>query len=269
MSYSTRIVLAAALMGGSFTIVALSKSRSTQLLGVVLASLQSSLGEASCLALTTHYSGATSITSWSSGTGFAGVFGYAWVALLHIIAGLSFKTTLLMAWTIVCLWVLIYFRILEPPEARTREVRRLVLADSQLVEAAMHAFSEPSTTNSNIHNSIDSNIEFMEMDASDSERRRVMGNPSRHYERRGNQRYARGMENALGNEESDLEIMEDSEASLLANQSHSNRERDHKRDSSKRDHLPKAWEMTAKERFRQVLSLWPFTIPLMSVYFAE
>jgi len=46
--------------------------------------LQGGLGEASCLALTSYYSGRPAITLWSSGTGFAGVFGYAWVALLHM-----------------------------------------------------------------------------------------------------------------------------------------------------------------------------------------
>ena len=47
--------------------------------------LQGGLGEASCLALTSYYSGRPAITLWSSGTGFAGVFGYAWVALLHML----------------------------------------------------------------------------------------------------------------------------------------------------------------------------------------
>ena len=61
--------------------------RGWQLLGVVFASLQGGLGEASCLALTSFYSGRAAITMWSSGTGFAGVFGYAWVALLHLAGG--------------------------------------------------------------------------------------------------------------------------------------------------------------------------------------
>ena len=108
--------------------VALSTSRGWQLVGVVFASRQGGLGEASCLAMTSHFrcgcggrcmwgltkvsctrvtarepapetaaaaprrprtpptacSGRPAITMWSSGTGFAGVFGYAWVALLHL-----------------------------------------------------------------------------------------------------------------------------------------------------------------------------------------
>ena len=32
-----------------------------------------------------HGSGRPAITMWSSGTGFAGVFGYAWVAVLHLL----------------------------------------------------------------------------------------------------------------------------------------------------------------------------------------
>lgn len=53
--------------------------------GKVLLVVQGGLGEASCLALTSHYSGRPVITAWSSGTGFAGVFGYSWVGLLHVI----------------------------------------------------------------------------------------------------------------------------------------------------------------------------------------
>ena len=49
--------------------------------------LQGGLGEASCLALTSYYSGRQVITAWSSGTGFAGVFGYTWVAALHVLGG--------------------------------------------------------------------------------------------------------------------------------------------------------------------------------------
>lgn len=47
--------------------------------------LQGGLGEASCLALSSYYRGRPVITAWSSGTGFAGVFGYTWVAVLHVL----------------------------------------------------------------------------------------------------------------------------------------------------------------------------------------
>lgn len=53
--YTPRMHAAAALMSGSYTVVALSSGRGWQLLGVVLASLQGGLGEASCLAMTSYY----------------------------------------------------------------------------------------------------------------------------------------------------------------------------------------------------------------------
>ena len=90
VSYSLRILVASVLMALSFTLVAMGSLKSIQLLGVVCAALQSSLGEASCLAMSSLFGGETSrlITFWSSGTGFAGIFGYAWVALFHVHMGL-------------------------------------------------------------------------------------------------------------------------------------------------------------------------------------
>ena len=116
-----RMPAVAALIAASVTAVALAPSRAAQLAGVALASLQGGLGEATCLALTSQYrcaavglhrfpcllhlnaslpalmsaclsisiarSGRPAITMWSSGTGFAGVFGYAWIALLHAFGG--------------------------------------------------------------------------------------------------------------------------------------------------------------------------------------
>jgi battenin len=73
--YRVRSVAIAALMGISYTTVALSGSRGWQLLGVVFASLQGGLGEATTLSLTAYYRSGTAITAWSSGTGFAGIAG--------------------------------------------------------------------------------------------------------------------------------------------------------------------------------------------------
>lgn len=117
VSYSLRILVASVLMALSFTLVAMGSLKSIQLLGVVCAALQSSLGEASCLAMSSLFGGETSrlITFWSSGTGFAGIFGYAWVALFHVYMGLSFRTTLLSALVLPVVWLLCYFKILEFP----------------------------------------------------------------------------------------------------------------------------------------------------------
>jgi hypothetical protein len=50
-------------------------SLGVQLLGVSLSSMQSALGEASFLSLAARYDSGWALTMWSSGTGFAGVFG--------------------------------------------------------------------------------------------------------------------------------------------------------------------------------------------------
>ncbi|PSC75581.1 battenin [Micractinium conductrix] len=122
--YSTRVHIVALLMSCSYTTVALSSARGWQLLGVVFASLQGGLGEASCLAMTSYYSGRPAISMWSSGTGFAGVFGYAWVALLHMLGGLSFRATLLLANVTTAAWLAVYHLLLDPPEARVQQLWR-------------------------------------------------------------------------------------------------------------------------------------------------
>ena len=138
--YSTRVLAAAGLMATAYTTVAAADGhRGMQLLGVVGASLQGALGEASCLALTSHFRSQAAITAWSSGTGFAGVAGYLWVAALHTAGGWDFRSTLLAANATVAAWLFAYFALLERPETRTRQVRELMSADEQLVVATMAA----------------------------------------------------------------------------------------------------------------------------------
>jgi battenin len=113
ISYRLRMVVASILMVQSFALVGFGSSRSVQLLGVVCAALQSSLGESSCLALSSRFEMSV-VTWWSSGTGLAGVFGYAWVAMLHIALGLSFRATLLSALVLPILWLYVFFKLLAP-----------------------------------------------------------------------------------------------------------------------------------------------------------
>lgn len=178
VSYNVRILVAALLMSLSFVLVGLGSLRSIQLLGVLCAALQSSLGEASCLALSSRFSGDTSrlITFWSSGTGAAGIFGYAWIAVLHVYMGLSFQTTLLWALVLPVVWVVCYFQVLK--------------RERQTVEFPMDCDVLPD----------------------DEERDRLVGS----------------------NEKSEV-----------------------------------TGRMSARERLLFVLDLWPYTIPLFLVYFAE
>ncbi|KAJ8599252.1 hypothetical protein CTAYLR_006210 [Chrysophaeum taylorii] len=84
VGYRTRLGAASILMALSFSFIGLFDALIPQLAGVAFCSAQSALGEASLLALASRYpnNGAQAVAAWSSGTGVAGVFGYAWVAIL-------------------------------------------------------------------------------------------------------------------------------------------------------------------------------------------
>lgn len=47
--------------------------------------------------------------------GFAGVFGYAWVTVLHLWLGVSFRATLLAANGFTAGWLAVYYLLLRPP----------------------------------------------------------------------------------------------------------------------------------------------------------
>ncbi len=88
--------IACGLMSLSYCTVALGSGR-WQLLGVMFSALQSGIGEASCLGLCSHFGGRKAVAAWSSGTGFAGPFGYGVVGSLHLLLRISLRTTLLFA----------------------------------------------------------------------------------------------------------------------------------------------------------------------------
>ena len=72
--------------------------------------------EPNCLALAAHFSPSSdAIAMWASGTGFAGVFGYAWVAVGHYMLGLSFTTVLLGATCLAAGWWWTFSFALEHP----------------------------------------------------------------------------------------------------------------------------------------------------------
>jgi len=266
VNYSSRVIAAALLMAGSYTTVAAADGRRPmQLIGVVLSSIQGSLGEASCLALTSHYNSKASITMWSSGTGFAGVFGYAWVAFFHLLGGLSFQTTLLAANSTVIAWVFVYFFLLEPPEGRSKEVRALVMADEHLVEAAMEAMgsgrSDPVPYPSHSHSSStagsaapknpgDSENDVYEYTEIDDAQAALLEPTSDRLSRtRGSApRPASPLGGRFSHDAQGKSIL-----SLKKTQGKGS----------------KAHRMTPKERFTRTLALWPYTVPLFLVYFAE
>ena len=182
----------------------MSESRSIQLMGVVCASLQSALGEASCLALSSHFDGVVSITAWSSGTGFAGVFGYGWIAVLHVMLGMSFGACLMAALILPVSWIVVYFVVLDSPDGRKKELRALYNDDLVLAESTIQALQD---------------------------------------QEQGENEMAREEDRLLvGNRQSEVEV----ERMLTPNRN-----------------------LTIKDRFILVMGLWPYTIPLFLVYFAE
>lgn len=107
---SLRMLMVAALMSAAYAAIAFGGSLAAQLAGVALVSLQGGLGEASALALCARCPPVdASLTAWSSGTGFAGVFGYLWVATFRVYLHMSFRATLLLANATSAAWVLAYF----------------------------------------------------------------------------------------------------------------------------------------------------------------
>jgi len=116
VSYARRMSACAVLMALSFVLVAFGARVPTKLLGVVCCSLQSALGEASSLALTSRFPRSERrllLTGWSSGTGIAGIAGYVWVAVFLHVLGASFGAMLASALLVLpAAWTFLYhFRI--------------------------------------------------------------------------------------------------------------------------------------------------------------
>lgn len=99
----------------SLVTVGYGRSTAVQLMGVCFSSLQGGLGEASFLALASFYDTPRALTAWSSGTGFAGIFGYAWVFFLKYLLSLSFRATLMTANILGLVFLYAYFRLLSAP----------------------------------------------------------------------------------------------------------------------------------------------------------
>ncbi|KAJ0394830.1 hypothetical protein P43SY_005889 [Pythium insidiosum] len=114
VSYRHRTYIGALWMLLSFVVVALgSHSLAWQLVGVAFSGLQSGMMEASFLALASFYRSRQCLTCWSSGTGLAGVGGYAWVAIFHLWIGFSFSATLLLACIFPLLYVFMFDVVLD------------------------------------------------------------------------------------------------------------------------------------------------------------
>jgi len=94
------------------------ESINMMLFGVGLSSAQSGMGESSTLAMASFFGDKAKnmITMWSSGTGFAGVAGYAWVVTLHQMAGLEYPKVLALANILTLAWLFTFHRLLKLPK---------------------------------------------------------------------------------------------------------------------------------------------------------
>jgi len=113
--YKTRVTICTICFAVSVTMVAVFETVWVRLLGVMIGSFAQGLGESSMLALTSFYSRAE-ITGWSSGTGFAGIFGYAFKAFFVDFSGLSFNDTLLLSNSLPCAFFIVFTYFLKKPE---------------------------------------------------------------------------------------------------------------------------------------------------------
>ena len=117
-----RVLISCMTSAVSFVAVGFAETKFVVIFGVALASFASGLGEPTFLAHSTHYD-KNVVSTWSSGTGGAGIIGAVSYSLLRAI-GLSTRQTLLFMIFIPTMELITFFLILSRPVIRERQVRR-------------------------------------------------------------------------------------------------------------------------------------------------
>uniref|UniRef100_A0A915B0H1 Battenin n=1 Tax=Parascaris univalens TaxID=6257 RepID=A0A915B0H1_PARUN len=123
--FGVRHLIVVLLQCGSFIVVANSTSVTLGLIGVVIASAGSGLGEVTYLSLASYFPSRV-VTAWSSGTGGAGILGafaYASLTDSHMLA-MSPRAALLTMLCVPAIFAFTYWRVLMPPST----VHRVILA---------------------------------------------------------------------------------------------------------------------------------------------
>ena len=242
ISYRNRMILSAVLMSFSFIMVALGTTANAlwlQLLGVIIGSIQSGFGEASFLALTAFFDSRKALTAWSSGTGLAGIFGYAWVVIFTIGLKANFQLTLYAALILPLLFLLNFFYLIKIPLLK-RE------ADSGL--------SDPLTATDAEREALDrerAGVSLHGHQYSNNSKNNSNGQDA-HADAEAGSRDTDGiMSNVVGGSSSELCTVNSST------------------DEDSSDLSTAAGTMTGAERLKNTLALWPFMTPLFVVYFAE
>lgn len=118
----------------SFIAVAFAGSRWMVILGVILTSFASGLGEPTFLAHSTHYN-KNVVSTWSSGTGGAGIIGALSYSLMREI-GLTSRQTLLFMIVVPTIELITYFTLLSKPIIRNQSEalgeRRPLIVDPEV-----------------------------------------------------------------------------------------------------------------------------------------
>jgi battenin len=142
VSYSARIVICVALSTLGMFSVALSPTYVdggtiySKLVGIVMASLSSGLGELNFVGLT-HFYGPFSLAAWGSGTGAAGLVGAGTYAVATTSLELKVKTTLLASAFLPAVLAISFFLILPRSPLQSGN-RRVGDGDRNADETALH-----------------------------------------------------------------------------------------------------------------------------------
>lgn len=125
-----RVLISCMTSSISFVVVSFARSDSLVILGVTLTSFAAGLGEPTFLAYSTQFD-KNVVSTWSSGTGGAGIFGAVSYSILRAI-GLTTRQTLLLMILVPSLELFTFFFILHPPRASgpTAVEQRLLVDDS-------------------------------------------------------------------------------------------------------------------------------------------
>lgn len=259
LSYRVRVILCSFMMAVSFITVAVGrKSGATalELLGVSIGSAQSGMGEASFLALCSYFTPPSlALNGWSSGTGFAGIFGYGWVIFFQMALNMTFSDTLYVACAVLPLsfWLIFEFVLGSPRPEQASLLRREKDShhgssshsskgeddDPSVLEISQSPMLgiTPTTRDSNI-TGIDSNTNTT-----------VTGT-------------------ALSSTESGVkdEIPTTAATAHVADGDLGGGSSD---DDTVRMMTDTTATLSSSQRFKQTLALWPYMVPLAVVYFAE
>ena len=256
VGYRPRLVVATALMFVAFALAGPvgGGNLGVELLGVACCSAQSALGEASLLALASRYpnKGAQAVAAWSSGTGFAGVFGYAWVVGLSFFFNFGEIATQTTA------------MILLPPAFAVSFLGLLAFAPPQPVEIATPPRSSASSTPTDNPFLLPNDS----IDTDDEESVEPRQRPQRQLEEEEEEESPRGdLRHVVNSQQQQYSnfvhsVPSEAEQPLITRSAMLSAK-------DGRATKPAAISLTFFDRIRFALGLWPVTGAVFFVYFSE